>query len=172
METPLFYSPVTEPVKPEPSPPQFIPMAVPPPAVPDAPATASPQNVPIVIYDIMSGKVLANQSVSLDTLEGHIERRNTPLLFAEEKNSRLEYVVMGEVVPRPENPAILEGLILSNIPTDSFEPAKIEITSQFVTQSYDIAGLDNVTLDFPNPGQYVIELSCFPYKTAHFVVNT
>lgn len=159
---------------PEPLPPKGFPvMMIPPPtSVPDENGKSDPINIPLVIYNILSGKVLGNFRLSVPTIAAYLER-NVPFIFyPTQVDPKLEYVVMGEVVPRPENPTTLNGLLLSNIPIDSFEPAKISITSRGNTQEYDITGQTEVELDFPNPGQYVIELTGFPYKTTFFTVNT
>jgi hypothetical protein len=71
------------------------------------------------------------------------------------------YVKDGEVVPRPENPAVLDGMFIRNIPENS--------TLLIEGVQYPASG--DVELEFTLPGNFIIKLKSFPEKRKEFNVT-
>ena len=78
-------------------------------------------------------------------------------------DGKTHYVENGQPIQRPNNPAILDGLTISNLPN----PCKIQINSS-------VYNCDDpeVELDFPLPGKYKIKVMSFPYLDAEFEIET
>ncbi len=84
-----------------------------------------------------------------------------PHLVIGKYDSEGYYVVAGQVMPRPENTAYLEGAVIKNLPA----PSILKINDK----SYSCADT-RVDLEFTYPGVYVIEIDSFPHKPARFTV--
>lgn len=72
------------------------------------------------------------------------------------------YVLDGEVVDRPENPATVSGSALENVPV----PATIIINGT----SYD-TNESRVELGFSQPGTYDVKVVAWPYLDKEFTVE-
>lgn len=79
-----------------------------------------------------------------------------------EVSSRLDYLVDGEVTPRPEHPATLEGLTLKAVGAEAI----VEIEGL----TYPCDGTD-VDLEFSHPGVYLITLREWPYLDKEFRIE-
>lgn len=75
---------------------------------------------------------------------------------------QLLYVLNGEVVPRPENPATLSGQTLSNVPV----PATIIVNGTSYESSESI-----VELGFSQPGTYAVKVVAWPHLDKEFSVE-
>ena len=72
------------------------------------------------------------------------------------------YVSVGRILPRPANPATLDGVTLKTLPS----PCKIMIG----TDEYDCTG-DTCELSFTQPGTYTVTVSAWPMLDATFEVT-
>jgi hypothetical protein len=111
-----------------------------------------------VVHDAI-GKILRYGQCPENMVEIQAFEGQTALVGS--GNDFTDYVSDGEILPRPTNPATLDGYVLSNVPI----PSTLEINGTVfdVTES-------TVTLDFPNAGVYKLKLTCFPYFDATFEV--
>lgn len=73
------------------------------------------------------------------------------------------YVLDGEAVERPANPAVLTDLTLTNLPV----PCKIVINGT----EYDCND-SQIDLDLPMINEYLITVVAFPYLDAEFEIET
>lgn len=72
------------------------------------------------------------------------------------------YVLNGEVVPRPENPTIVSGQTLENVPV----PATVIINGvRYETNE------SRVELGFSQPGTYAVRVVAWPYLDKEFTVE-
>lgn len=72
------------------------------------------------------------------------------------------YVLDGEVTPQPENPAALNGLILSNLPIPSV--IRINHADYPCTEA-------SATLTFNHPGTYKVIIKSWPYLEKEFLID-
>lgn len=74
-----------------------------------------------------------------------------------------DYVLDGEVTPRPKMPLEIDGLTILGVPPNS------EITIE--DESYPCPDGGDVTLNFQHPGTYIVKVSCFPYLDKEFEID-
>jgi hypothetical protein len=72
------------------------------------------------------------------------------------------YVLTGEVVPRPENPATVSGQTLENVPV----PATVIVNGTSYETNESI-----VELGFSQPGTYAVKVVAWPYLDKEFQVE-
>lgn len=72
------------------------------------------------------------------------------------------YVSSGEVVPRPENPAVLSIQTLNNVPV----PAQVIINGVSYETTESV-----VELEFTQPGTYVVKVVAWPYLDKEFTIE-
>jgi len=102
----------------------------------------------------------------IQTLEGPLDLVIEPsaaaigLPYIEGDYGALHYVVNGQVLPRPDCPAVLDGSALANVPAGSV----IIINGQ----GYDCPEGGTVELEFDQPGQYTIRVTGWPYLDKEF----
>jgi hypothetical protein len=129
-----------------------------------------PRQIPVLVYDIMSGRITHVMQLPSHTVEMYLEM-NFPILFNQVGDPDSQYVVHGDLEDRPENPAYVDGMTIKNIPVDAAEPVVVSVTASRATQSvtmpYGDAELELELL----PGGYVVEIVAFPYKTVRLEVN-
>lgn len=129
--------------------------------VPQAPV----QMVNFVRYYAASGQIFASGHCKHeDTLREPVPDAGHGTIVVNELPLDITavYVVSGQVVPRPDYPATLTGNALSGIVV----PTAMKVNGNY----YDVQE-DTVTLDFPNPGVYKIELESWPYKNVSFEIT-
>lgn len=116
----------------------------------------------ISLYRKDSGLVFQSVTGTETTLElnkqddvsiGFVEGLYEPGLF---------YVLGGEAMARPENPATLSGSTLSNVPV----PSTIHINNE----SYPCEE-STVELEFAHPGEYRIRVESWPYLDKEFEIE-
>lgn len=107
-------------------------------------------------FDPATGQILYNGEVP----ESFIALQGPHLIFGN-YDSEGYYVVAGQVMPRPENTAFLDGTVIKNLPV----PSTLKINGK----SYPCADT-RVDLEFTYPGVYVIEIDSFPHKPTRFTV--
>ena len=77
-------------------------------------------------------------------------------------DSKTHYVLNGEAVIRPENPATLTGCLLENVPV----PSKLFInTTKYTTEE------SSIELEFDQPGSYTIKIMSWPYLSKEFLIE-
>jgi hypothetical protein len=74
-----------------------------------------------------------------------------------------DYVKDGVVVPRPDNPATLDGMKISNVPN----PSAVTIGTESPVDVQD----GEVDLEFAYPGTYTVTVVSWPYQDATFTVT-
>ena len=72
------------------------------------------------------------------------------------------YLVNGELVERPKNPATLNGTVIENVPVGA--------VVSFGEQSFTVDD-GTAELEFPFLGTYSVTVTCFPYLTKTFEVK-
>lgn len=75
----------------------------------------------------------------------------------------MHHVKDGAIVPRPANPTVLTGNVLTNVPKD----AVLDIDGA----QYETGDESTVDLHFPHAGTYTVKVSAFPYTDVSFVVT-
>lgn len=72
------------------------------------------------------------------------------------------YVANGEVIPRPANPATLDGMTLRNLPHSTI--VHINGTPYPCDEGY-------AELEFTHPGTYKVRVECWPHLDKEFTVE-
>jgi hypothetical protein len=115
----------------------------------------------ITFYNRLNGKIIgqltATDSSLQITKESPFHAWVDDLWFAQ-----THYIPSGEVTLRPENPATLTGLELTNLPV----PCVVKIG----TQSYPCTE-STATLSFNQPGTYKVTIESWPHLDKEFSVD-
>ena len=77
-------------------------------------------------------------------------------------NAATDYISNGELVARPPQDAVLNGLVLSSLP----DPCDVVIEGA----TYPVTG-GTVTLEFGLPGDYTVTVIAFPFLDTDFTVT-
>lgn len=126
--------------------------------------TSEPPQTPVMLYDIMTGRVLNNMALASHDVAFYLDM-NIPLLFNRQGDAATHYVSHGELLERPASPATLAGMTITGIPTDAQDAVTLTISQGATKQTYPIdPGTTEVELDFPHAGAYTLELDAFPYQ--------
>lgn len=107
-------------------------------------------------FDPVTGQILHSGEVP----EPFVELQGSDIVLGK-FDGKDSYIVAGQVMPRPENTAFLDGTVIKNLPV----PSTLKINGK----SYPCADT-RVDLEFTYPGVYVIEIDSFPHKPAKFTV--
>lgn len=78
-------------------------------------------------------------------------------------SDKTHYVFNKEIKNRPNNPTVLDGLVLRNVPA----PCKIIVNQTLYTNNDSV-----VELDLPLSDIYKITVVSFPYLNAEFEIET
>lgn len=109
-------------------------------------------------YDIGTGRIISIISASGPSFEA-----NKVGSWVEGEGSLTEdYVLGGEITPRPQMQASLSQHVITGLPT----PCQLHIGNQ----SYECSD-DTVELFFDQPGTYQIRIEAWPYLDKEFVIE-
>lgn len=115
----------------------------------------------VYIYDELTGEILRSffstdpEAVALNLQDGE-------QAIEEVSSFANPYVLRGELTERPQNPAVLSGTVIENIPAGA--------TVSFGEQSF-VVDDGTADLEFPFAGTYSVTVSCFPYLSKTFEVE-
>ena len=116
-----------------------------------------------VVYKEVSGEILKTLFMPEEDVHMNYDEELGERYITGEGYYELHYVHEGEIVPRPENPTILDGLSLKNVPENSV----IWIDSEF----YECKDGGTVDLSFNMAGTYVVRVESFPYLDKEFTID-
>ena len=109
-----------------------------------------------VVYKEATGEITKFASGSLEFAELQVEAGEA-LLPCEAPERRGVYVYQGEVTPRPEMPVQITNQTVTVPPSTEFN---VRGPAELSGQADETGVLE---FEFDEPGEYTIELRCFPY---------
>jgi len=117
--------------------------------------------IKVYIYNEQTGEVLRSFSTSDSDAVALNVQTGEQAIDVDESIAN-PYVLNGELLERPENPATLDGAVIENIPVG----AVVSFRDQTAIVDDGV-----VEFEFPFPGTYPVTISCFPYLTKTFEVQ-
>lgn len=106
-----------------------------------------------VLYDITTGKIASIMEAPTEVIEATASVTGKEI-FVGEGNHMTQYVVGGEVVDRPTNPARVEGLAIVDLPVPS--------TVILSDVEYEVTD-GTAEFEFNLPGTYSVTVKSWPY---------
>jgi hypothetical protein len=113
-----------------------------------------------ITYHTEAGEITGSLTASPDT----IEPNKVGLWVYGSGDMETQYILSGEITPRPTQLTTLTDLTLTNLPT----PCQIIIDGT----SYDGVDSPTVDLEFDESGTHNIKVVAFPYLDKEFSVET
>lgn len=117
--------------------------------------------IKVYIYNEQTGEVLRSLATS-DPEAVALNLQTGEQAIDVDESIANPYVLNGELVQRPENPATLNGTVIENVPVG----AVVSFGDQAVTVDDGTA-----ELEFPFAGTYPVTVTCFPYLPKTFEVQ-
>jgi hypothetical protein len=114
-----------------------------------------------VVYDA-TGRILRYGSCPADLITVQAQEDETSVEFDGQVSDATHYFDGSAIIPRPTNPATLDGLDINDVPANSV--LEIEGTRYPVTDMV-------VHLSFTFPGTYNVKLFSFPWLDTSFEVT-
>lgn len=116
-----------------------------------------------VVYKEVSGEILKTLFMPETDVHMNYDEEGGERYITGEGYYERHYVHEGEIVPRPENPTVLEGQVLIDVPSDSM----IRIDGM----SYKSSEGGDIELSFNVPGIYIVRVESFPYLEKEFEID-
>lgn len=137
-----------------------------------------PSTYVCLLYHFYTGELMGNFDVPSTGIDDWIQYHSTNYLMTSGyPESQYVDVVNKVLIDRPENPAVLDGMFIRNVPSPHIPEAMSEgpiegvQTKTRIFVNHDGSAKwdchetedDEIELDFP-PGRYKIDIRAFPYK--------